>query len=191
VADLGTLAALYFKQARYAEAEPLMKRSLTILEKGLGPEHPAVAPSLNNLAMLYRTESRYAEAEPLFKRSLEIGEKALGPDHPDVASSLHSLAVLYEKQGRYTEALGFSRRAVAILGKRFGDPAMAQLGSGDAEQRSKRVIFLRNVELTYAVDGATAAAGAFRVGQLASVSSAGAGGGWHGGALRCRHGCAR
>ncbi len=77
---------------RYAEAEPLLQRSLAILEKALGPEHPHVATSLNNLAGLYRAQGKYAEAEPLLKRSLAISEKALGPEHPDVATSLNNLA---------------------------------------------------------------------------------------------------
>ena len=34
-------------------AEPLIKRSLAIREKVLGPDHPDVARSLNNLAELY------------------------------------------------------------------------------------------------------------------------------------------
>ncbi len=37
-----------------ADAEPLYKRALAMLEKALGPEHPHVAASLNNLAELYR-----------------------------------------------------------------------------------------------------------------------------------------
>jgi tetratricopeptide (TPR) repeat protein len=85
------LAGLYNSQGRYAEAEPLSKRSLTIIEKALGPDHPDVATSLNNLAELYRDQGRYAEAEPLFKRSLAIREKAPGPDHPDVATKVLGL----------------------------------------------------------------------------------------------------
>ena len=80
---------------RYAEAEPLYRRSLEIREKQLGPDHPDVATSLNNLAVLYQAMGRYAEAEPLYRRSLEIREKQLGRDHPDVATSLNNLAVLY------------------------------------------------------------------------------------------------
>ena len=93
--SLNNLAALYRYQGRYADAEPLYKRSLAIREKALGPEHPDVAYSLNNLAALYELQGRYAEAEPLYKRSLAIREKALGPDHPDVAVSLNNLAGLY------------------------------------------------------------------------------------------------
>jgi tetratricopeptide (TPR) repeat protein len=80
---LNNLADLYRAQGRYAEAEPLYKRSLAIRETALGPGHPDVATSLNNLADLYRAQGRYAEAEPLYKRALAIREKALGPDHPE------------------------------------------------------------------------------------------------------------
>ena len=41
--SLNNLAALYRAQGRYAEAEPLYKRSLAIREKALGPDHPDVA----------------------------------------------------------------------------------------------------------------------------------------------------
>ncbi len=61
--SLNNLALLYKAQGRYAEAEPLYKRSLAIDEKALGPEHPDVATSLNNLAELYRARGKYAEAE--------------------------------------------------------------------------------------------------------------------------------
>ena len=68
---------------RYAEAEPLYRRSLAIREKQLGPDHPDVATSLNNLADLYRSMGRYAEAEPLYRRSLAIREKrSSGPTTP-------------------------------------------------------------------------------------------------------------
>ena len=39
-ASLNNLAVLYESQGRYAEAEPLYKKSLAIVEKALGPEHP-------------------------------------------------------------------------------------------------------------------------------------------------------
>ena len=57
--SLNNLATLYGEQGRYAEAEPLYKRSLAIWEKALGPDHPDVALSLNNLADLYRAQGRY------------------------------------------------------------------------------------------------------------------------------------
>ena len=53
--SLNNLAVLYDSPGRYADAEPLYKRSLAIGEKTLGPDHPDVAASLNNLADLYRS----------------------------------------------------------------------------------------------------------------------------------------
>ncbi len=64
--SLNKLALLYDAQGKYAEAEPLYKRSLAIWEQALGPEHPDVAGSLNNLAELYRAQGRYAEARAVF-----------------------------------------------------------------------------------------------------------------------------
>ncbi len=92
-ASLSNLAGLYHDQGRYAEAEPLYKRALAIVEKALGPDHPQVATSLNNLAELYRAQGKYGEAEPLYKRSLAIMEKALGPEHPYVGKALANYAV--------------------------------------------------------------------------------------------------
>jgi hypothetical protein len=48
--SLNDLAVLYRVQGRYADAEPLYKRSLAIREKARGANHPHVAPSLNSVA---------------------------------------------------------------------------------------------------------------------------------------------
>jgi tetratricopeptide (TPR) repeat protein len=70
--SLNNLAVLYRAQGQYAQAEPLLKRSLAIREKALGPDHPDVAISLNNLAALYRKSGREKEAEGLEKRAATI-----------------------------------------------------------------------------------------------------------------------
>src|SRR5262249_37434674 len=111
----------------YAEAEPLYMRSLAILEKSLGAEHPWVATSQNNLATLYYVQGRYTEAELLYKRSFAIREKVLGSDHPDVAASLNNIAALYDRQGRSPEAGPLYPRALAIREKVFG-PAHPDVG---------------------------------------------------------------
>jgi hypothetical protein len=63
---------------------------LAICDKGLGPDHPHTATSLNNLAGLLRAQGDLAGARPLFERALAICEKGLGPDHPDTATSLNN-----------------------------------------------------------------------------------------------------
>ena len=69
---------LYINQERYADAEPLAKRSLALAEKTLGPDNPNVAQALNNLAVVYLNQDRYADAEPLVKRAMAIRAKAGG-----------------------------------------------------------------------------------------------------------------
>src|SRR5262249_41239691 len=120
--SLNNLAELYRAQGRYADAEPLYKRSLAIREKALGADHPYVAVSLNSLAELYRIQGRYADAEPLYKLALRIAE-TYGPvayDHPAFAGLLNNLAELYRAQGRYADAEPLYKRSLAIREKAFG-----------------------------------------------------------------------
>jgi CHAT domain-containing protein/tetratricopeptide (TPR) repeat protein len=99
---------------KYADAMPLARRSLSIAERELGADHPAVATPLNNLAMVYLSQGNYAAAEPLFKRSIAIKERAVGANHQDVAQLLNNLAGLYDTQGRHAEAEQMHKRSLAI-----------------------------------------------------------------------------
>ena len=94
-----------------------MEAPLAILEKALGPEHPALGQSLNNLAGLYYAQEKYTESELLFKRAPAIREKALGPEHPDVATVLENYAELLRKTRREDEAAKMEARAKAIRAK--------------------------------------------------------------------------
>jgi tetratricopeptide (TPR) repeat protein len=121
IAKLQQAGAVYLRnRGRFAEAEPLYERSLAILEKSLGGDHPDVATSLNNLAVLYKNQGRLAKAKPLYKRSLAIREKSLGSDHPNVASSLNNLALIYKNQGRWAKAELLFERSLAIWEKSLG-----------------------------------------------------------------------
>jgi tetratricopeptide (TPR) repeat protein len=91
---------------------PVIKRSLSIRQKGLGRDHPDVARSLNNLADLYEKEQRFADAEPLFKRALAIREQAVGSDHPETAALVNNLASLDQEQGRIGDGLPLVERMI-------------------------------------------------------------------------------
>ncbi len=52
---LNILALVYRDQSKFKEASALLNDALAIREKTLGPDHPAVAATLNNLAVLYGT----------------------------------------------------------------------------------------------------------------------------------------
>src|SRR5436309_325772 len=64
------------------------------LERALGPEHPALAESLDTLARGCAAVGDLTRAEPLYPRALAIPEQALGPDHPDVGATLQRHAAL-------------------------------------------------------------------------------------------------
>ena len=66
---------LYVAQGLYAEAEPLYRRTLTIIEKTLGSGHPNVAMSLENYAALLRETGRSAEANEMEARAKAIRAK--------------------------------------------------------------------------------------------------------------------
>ncbi|HEX7184846.1 MAG TPA: tetratricopeptide repeat protein, partial [Thermoanaerobaculia bacterium] len=117
VGDLGIL--LYFKSL-HAEAEPLMRRSLAIVEDSFGAEHPRIAVYVNNLAQLLQATNRRAEAEPLMRRALAIDEAAFGTEHPNVAIRLNNLAALLQATNRLAEAEPLMRRALAIDEASFG-----------------------------------------------------------------------
>ena len=111
---------LAFIRGHYTEAEPLIKRALSIDEASYGKDHPNVATALNNLAALLQATNRLAEAEPLMKRALSIDEASYGKDHPNVATALNNLAALLQATHRLAEAEPLSRRATLIFARSLG-----------------------------------------------------------------------
>lgn len=117
------LATAYLLQKKYAEAEALYRRALSLQEAVYGPEHLVVADRLMRLSDLYSQPERGSEAEPLLLRALEIKEKNLGADNPSVAFTLINLAYRYGLSGRDAEAEPLNRRGLAILEKTYGTDA--------------------------------------------------------------------
>jgi CHAT domain-containing protein/tetratricopeptide (TPR) repeat protein len=114
-ASLNGLAALAEATGRVDEAERDQLRSLEILRRQLGPDHPEVATGLAHLAALHGARGRFAEAERESLESLRIREGRLGPAHASVGRGLDRLGGLYLDQGRVAEAEASLRRAVTIL----------------------------------------------------------------------------
>ena len=150
------------KTGRYAEAEPLYRRSLAIVEKLLGPDHPDTAGVLSNLGQLCYWQGRYAESEPLLKRALKIRERALGVDHIEVAINLNALAELYRMRREYVRAEPLYRQALSVAEKAVGaeHPLIAQLlcdlgelfsalGYGEKAER----LYVRSIRMTENLHG--------------------------------------
>jgi tetratricopeptide (TPR) repeat protein/CHAT domain-containing protein len=118
--DLQAEVAERYRQGQYREAIPTAREALALREQALGPDHPAVAESLQSLADLLRETAEYAEARPLYERALAVREKALGPSHPAVATTLNGLGVLLFRVGDYAASRPMLERSLAIREKALG-----------------------------------------------------------------------
>lgn len=108
------------ERGQYAEAEPLLVRTLSIREQQLEGERLDTAVSLHDLAVLYRRQGKYEQAETLYLKALSIYEQRLGPDHPDTASVLNDLAALYVRQGKYEQAATLYQRVLTVREQHLG-----------------------------------------------------------------------
>ena len=111
------MAALYFSQGQYAQAEPVFRKVQAVREASLGTSHPDVAETLNNLAMTLRAEGQLGAGERLLRRALAIQENSLGAEHPQVATTLVSLAGLVQEQSAHISPEPLLRRALTIREK--------------------------------------------------------------------------
>jgi CHAT domain-containing protein/Tfp pilus assembly protein PilF len=109
----------YQKIARYADAEPLLKKALDMSEKAIGDCFDTAA-GMNNLADLYWLTGRYSEAESLYKRALEMWKVKFGEGHPKIARCLASIANILALMGRNEEAESLYKQALDINMSRLG-----------------------------------------------------------------------
>ncbi len=79
-----------YKDARFIEAEPLIRRALTIAERSFGKDHPDVAIDISNLATLLQATNRLAEADMLLRRASVIMETSFGKEHPNFVTVLEN-----------------------------------------------------------------------------------------------------
>lgn len=114
------LADLYVEGRKYAEAEPLYKRAVSILEKFFGPKDAEVATALVKLANLYTVQTKFLDAERTLWRALEIRQGALGQNNVDVAHCLDRLAEVQEKQANPEQAQRLYQSSISIKEKVLG-----------------------------------------------------------------------
>ena len=99
---LNEKAIIYYNNADYQKAEPLLLQALAIDEDSFGKDHPKVARDLNNLALLYQATNRLKEAEPLMKRHLEIVidfTRRTGHRHPHLMAAFDNYSGLLVEMG--------------------------------------------------------------------------------------------
>lgn len=113
-------AGRLYREGQFADAIPLIERSLTLRERALGSDHLDVATWLANLAVLHGEMGQYLQAAASLERALRIAEHTLEPDDPGLATLLNNLAMVHQGQGNYRQAEQFHKRALDIRGRALG-----------------------------------------------------------------------
>ena len=126
-AELGGLYALEEEisrldgASRYAEAQELAERHLSVCRRVLGDDHPRTLNSMGWLGHLLLAQGYLAEADPLWRELTERSRQVLGNDHPRTLSSINNLGSLLVDHGRPMEAEPYVREALEGGRKILGD----------------------------------------------------------------------
>lgn len=120
------LAVTYIMQRKYSEPETLLRQSMALVERAVGPDDPDIASSLLTYASLLMAEHRYSEAVESAERAWKIVHS--GGPAPDgyVASAALVLSVAYDHVGRFGDAVENGGLSVSLLEKSLG-PAHPRL----------------------------------------------------------------
>lgn len=108
---LGLHATSLSALARYAEAEGLRQRALTLAIRAHGEDHAEVALQENNLGALYVDMGQLDKAESLYRKALPKVERFTGQIPPVLPVLLDNLATLCELTARGEEASRLRERA--------------------------------------------------------------------------------
>lgn len=121
--DLNNLATVLCVQGKFNQAEPFMRRSVTILETSSGVDPLKVADALSLLGRIYFRQEKLTDAEAPFQKAVMLRKQHLRADHPDIAEALTDYAKLLRRTSRNDEAENLYAQAQEILASAPTDPA--------------------------------------------------------------------
>jgi tetratricopeptide (TPR) repeat protein len=111
---MANLTTVYKRQGKLREAKEMTSRTLAVIAKAYGPDHPRMGGALVNYGILQIQLGDKAAAVDTFKRSLAIFEAKLGKEHPYVAFALNGIGGTLIELKRYGEAVPYLERGLAI-----------------------------------------------------------------------------
>jgi tetratricopeptide (TPR) repeat protein len=116
---LNVLGIVLSGEGQRARAEPVLRRSVALLEESEGAGSLYVAKASNNLATLYLDTHQFAKGEEAMARALPIYEQHLRPDDPELALVLANMFTILAAQHRADQGEPYLRQALAIGEKQF------------------------------------------------------------------------
>jgi tetratricopeptide (TPR) repeat protein len=120
-AMLNALGVVLAGEGERVRAEPVLRRSVALLEEAEGADALEVAQAANNLATVYADTRQYPLAERELARALPVYEKVLGSEHPLYAMASSNMFTILYQQHRVSEGEPYLLRALAVGEKKFPD----------------------------------------------------------------------
>ena len=111
---LKNLAGLYLTQGNNQKAEDFYSQAADILERVLGPDHPAYLATQEERIQFFHFTNQAEKALDLALRTIRATEERFGPGHPNTAQTYASTALLAFNAERWETALELMRAAEKI-----------------------------------------------------------------------------
>ncbi|KAM7493168.1 hypothetical protein LguiB_027777 [Lonicera macranthoides] len=136
VTNLINLATSYSRSKNYVESERLLRTSLQILSKSVGPDDQSLSFPMLHLAITLYNLKKHVEAEQLALKVLRIREKAFGKESVPVGEALDCLVSIQSRLEREDSVLlKRLKRVLRIQEKAFGP------NSKEVIETLKKVVF--------------------------------------------------
>jgi tetratricopeptide (TPR) repeat protein len=107
-----SLAELYLKSGRPAQARPILEEAQAIAERTLGADHGLTITLLADLGWVHRVREEWEEADRYYRETLDRRVRSLGEENPHTIRSRWQLARILVDRGRYAEAESAARAAL-------------------------------------------------------------------------------
>lgn len=108
------------ERGAYAQAEQLLRESLSIAARLFGPKHPQFSLAMRQTASVIARLDKISEAEALSRQALKIYTKKRAEEDELLAAFLTTLGDVVAMAGRPHEAEPLYARAISILRKKVG-----------------------------------------------------------------------
>lgn len=118
------LGITWLESGSAARAEPLLRRSVRMLENDSDAPPEAVAGVLSALGELYRQENKLALAEDEWSHALKLERANFGEVHPQVAWLMEMLSDVFSARAEFLLARDYATRASQMMSASFGEDSM-------------------------------------------------------------------
>src|SRR5947208_2510259 len=107
-------------QARFDEAEKLIREALDQGRHTLPKEHPAIAAATDALGRVLEEKGEYDQALPILQEAVRLRSKPQ-TEAGEMSASMYELANVYFYSGRYRESEALNRKVLEISRREFGE----------------------------------------------------------------------